>query len=376
MEDKPNYPLKATKILVLGQTPPPYHGQAMMTFRLLDANLESIKIYHVRMSFSQSIKSIGNFEIGKVFHMYSIVGKAIYQRFRYKIKILYYMPAGPNLTPILRDIFMLSIIRIFFPKVIFHFRASGLSAYIEQKGSVLKWLAKRAYNKPDLAIHLSSLNPDDGGYFKAKKKVVVQNGLEDEALPYLPISRPPKAIVNVLFVGIINESKGVLILIEAIKKLRESNHQVRLTLVGDFVSEEFKLKVLSYCQQHSLEGYVHFAGVKQGDEKWRYFLDADIFCFPSFYESESFGNVVVEAMMFELPVVASHWRGIPDIVDDGTTGFLVPVKDACKTASALQTLISDYPLRIKMGTVGRQKYLHSFRLDNFLNNMQKAFLQV
>ncbi len=308
--------------------------------------------------------------------MFSVVGQAILCKFRHKTDILYYMPAGPNLVPVIRDIIMLVILRLFFHKTIFHFRAAGLSEFIQSRGSLFRRFAKAVYHAPDLAIHLSALNPDDGGYFEAKRKVVVRNGLEDEALPYLPIQRTPKDTIHILFVGIISESKGVHILLEAVHQLIASGHPVNLTVVGDFASEQFKNKALSYCRQHAIEKQVHWVGVKKGEEKWRYFLEADIFCFPSFYESESFGNVAVEAMMFQLPVVATRWRGIPDIVEDGKTGLLVPIKDADKTAEALRTFIEDESLRMSMGKAGRNRYLEYFRLENFLSNMQQAFQQV
>ena len=95
------------KILVVGITPPPYGGQTMMTQRLLDAKFENLKLYHVRMAFSKSMASVGNFEVWKLFHMVEVVAKALYQRFRYQIPSLYYMPGGSSFTPVARDIFIL-----------------------------------------------------------------------------------------------------------------------------------------------------------------------------------------------------------------------------------------------------------------------------
>ncbi len=361
---------------MIGQTPPPYHGQSMMTQRLVDAHFPDIRIFHVRMSFSDSIQAIGKPGLKKVIHMFAIVAQAIRQKFRHRINILYYMPAGPNLAPLLRDIFMLLIIRLFYAKMIFHFRAAGISDFVRQLPAPLRWLARLAYRHPDLSIYLSGRNPDDGGYFHTKKSVIVPNGLEDAAVPYLPIDRPDKEAINILFVGVVNESKGVLVLLQAMAKLLAASKPVRLTLMGDFATAAFKETAFAYCKAQGIADQIDFAGVKQGDDKWQYFLQADIFCFPSFYESESFGNVAVEAMMFQLPVVATQWRGIPDIVQDGTTGLLVPVRDAGKTAEALTKLIDDPQLRQRMGKAGRARYVSTFQFDNFLHNMQQAFLTI
>ena len=361
--------MKKQRVLVVGQTPPPYHGQAMMTQRLLDANYERIALYHVRMAFSKSVASVGTFQLAKLWHMVAVVGRIVFCRFRYRVGTLYYMPAGPNLTPLLRDIFILTLARPLFRRTIFHFRAAGLSEFVEARGGLIRWLARRVYHAPDVAIHLSGRNPDDGGYFSAHRTQVVPNGLEDAARPYLPIERPATSPVRILFVGLLCESKGVLTLLAAVSLLHQEGVAVQVTLVGGFTSPDFEKEVIAYCRAHHLQDSVELAGVRQGDEKWQYFRQADIFCFPSHYESESFGNVAVEAMMFSLPVVATRWRGIPDIVDDGKTGWLVPIQDPESTAAALRQLIQHPEQRRRMGKAGRTKYETHYQLPTFVATM-------
>lgn len=364
------------KVLVVGVTPPPYMGQAMMTERLVNARLDNIKIYHVRMSFSSSMSSIGKVEFGKIIHMFAIVFKSIYYRFRYNVPTLYYMPGGSTFVPIARDIFMLFFLRLVFSKTIFHFRAAGVSEIVEQQPILLKKLAQYAYRSPDLAIHLSSLNPDDGGYFKAKKVAVVPNGLEDAAISYLPLKKHDKDYVSVLFVGVLQETKGVMVLLEAANLLHKQGYKLKINLVGVFASECFRKKALRYLIEHKLEEVVFFPGEKKGDEKWRYFVDADIFCFPSFYESESFGNVIAEAMMFELPVVATKWRGIPDLIEENQTGMTVSTRNPQEVATMVEKLIIDSDLRIQYGRSGRNRFLSKYQLDSFILNLQNHFISV
>ena len=342
----------------------------MMTQRLLDADYRKLAVYHVRMAFSKSVASVGTFQLVKLFHMVGIVIRVVFSRFRHGVDTLYYMPAGPNLTPVLRDIFILTLTRPLFKRTVFHFRAAGLSEFVEARGGLIRRLARRTYRSPDVAIHLSARNPDDGGYFGARRIRVVPNGLEDAAQPYLPIQRPTTSPVHILFVGLLCESKGVLTLLGATRLLCQEDIPIQVTLVGGFTSPEFQRTVEDYCRTHHLQDVVAFAGVRQGEEKWQYFRDADIFCFPSHYESESFGNVAVEAMMFSLPVVATRWRGIPDIVDDGTTGWLVPIRDSESTAAALRQLIRQPDQRHRMGEAGRAKYEAQYQLATFVATME------
>lgn len=361
------------RILVIGQTPPPYMGQALMTQRLVDANFEGIEIHHIRMAFSRSISSIGKFEIGKVVHMLSIVWQAWMHKLKYGTKILYYMPAGPNLVPVVRDIFILTCLRLFYAKVIFHFRAAGLSDFLTDSHPAVRWIGKRVYGSPSLAIHLSHLNPDDGGYFKAKEVRVIPNGLEDAALTHLPIVRETKPEPVILFVGVLKASKGIMVLLETAAILRAKGHSFHVWLMGEFDSISSKETFLARRQSLGLEETVELLGVKKGEEKWPYFAKADIFCFPSYFESESFGNVLVEAMMFELPIVTTYWRGIPSIVQDQKHGFLVPVKDPEATAMALGSLIDDPALRETMGKEGRNTYCEDFQLEGFIQHIEEAF---
>lgn len=327
------------------------------------------------MAFSKSMASVGNFEVWKLFHMVEVVAKALYCRFRYRIPNLYYMPGGSNFTPVARDIFILFFLRPVFSKTIFHFRAAGVSEVVNRQPIMLRWAARFVYRKPDLAIQLSDLNPEDGKYFDSKRTVVVPNGLEDAARPYLPIARRPKTKPVILYVGVIQESKGVLVLLEAAKILKEQGCSFQVNLMGDFASEEFKSRTTDYCRQHSLEKTIHWVGVQKGADKWQYFLDADILCFPSFFEAESFGNVVVEAMMFSLPVVATRWRGIPSIVDDEETGLLVPVRNADAVSVALVRLMDSFALRQRIGEAGRVKYERRYQIDSFINNIEGVLLE-
>jgi glycosyltransferase involved in cell wall biosynthesis len=75
--------------------------------------------------------------------------------------------------------------------------------------------------------------------------------------------------------------------------------------------------------------------------------------------------------MFGLPVVATRWRGIPAVVDDGVTGFLVPVRDPAALALALEQLILDAGLRQSLGAAGRRKYLEEFTIDRHLERLEE-----
>ena len=120
-----------------------------------------------------------------------------------------------------------------------------------------------------------------------------------------------------------------------------------------------------------LKNHVRFLGVLTASAKWQAYQDADIFCFPTFFVSESFGRVAVEAMSFSLPVVATAWRGLADVVTD-EVGIIVPIQDPVALSAALSALIHDPERRVKLGEAGRRRYLELFTMKQFERKLGDA----
>ena len=91
--------------------------------------------------------------------------------------------------------------------------------------------------------------------------------------------------------------------------------------------------------------------------------------FPTFYHNECFPLVLLEAMEHGLPCISTTEGGIPGIVDDGKTGFLVPKHDVAVLADKILLLLNDSVLRSNMGKVGREKFEKEFTLEVFEKRM-------
>jgi len=370
-----NSDIKKVKVLVLGQTPPPYGGQALSIQSLVKANFEDLEIHHIRMAFSKSFEEVGKFKMKKIFHLLKVIILSVYKIFKYKIDIIHY-PPGAQKIPLIRDIAVLLILRLTKRKLILIFHASGLSEEVSKWGNVLKWLFRKAFFFPEAAIQTSKFNPPDADFVKAKKKYIVYPGIKDEYNRWVNI---PKTFIDepvILYVGVIMPEKGVNVLVESLKILKDRGKSFRAYLVGEFRSSDYEKELKAKLKNLNLESEIIFTGPKVGDEKWLLYRNADIFCFPSFAPFESFGKVVVEAMMFELPVVATRWRGIQEIVEDSVTGFLVEPKNPVLLAEKLGILLANKELRIEMGKRGRIRYLNYFTEEQYLESLRNIFLEV
>jgi len=362
------------KILVVGQTPPPYHGQAIMIEKMLSGDYGNIELLHIRLEFSDSMSDIGKVGLSKIIKLLQVIGKIITMRFRQGIKVLYYPPAGPNLIPIIRDVLILVSTRWLFERTIFHFHASGLTSIYPRLPKLFGWMFRKSYFYPDIAIRLSEFAPEDGKLLMAKKEFIIPNGIEDEFENYsIERDYSDERCVNILYVGIISDAKGVGVLLEALVLLKNRGSRFRASLMGKFVSEEYRQTLEVYLKEKGLDAYVTMLGFLEGKRKWEVYAHADIFCFPTFFDSETFPVVLIEAFSFALPVITTSWRGIPSIIDDGVHGYMVPIKDSKALAQKLELLIDDPLLRRKFGWNGRKKYLEYYSIEKYHQRLLEVF---
>lgn len=345
-----------------------------MIEHLVKADLEGVQIRHVRMGFSADISQVGRLRLSKLFRLLTLVVKIAYNRVRYRPRILYYPPAGPNRVPMFRDFAILLATRWMFPATVFHFHASGLGLLYE---SLPKWqqaVFRVAYFDPAAVIRISSLAPEDGKALRAKREYIVPNGIAHPRGAN-PLRRPSDDdLLRVLFVGILMEPKGVLTLVEAARILVDRGLNLRVEFMGQFDDPTFADTVNEAVSEYGLEDRIGWLGQLQGDAKWAVFESSDVLCHPTRYDTAPV--VILEAMATGLPVVSTRHSGIPSMVDDGVTGLLVEPGNPTALADALLRLAQDKELRHAMGTAGQQRFEQEFTLAAHIEALRKVFLDV
>jgi len=182
---------------------------------------------------------------------------------------------------------------------------------------------------------------------------VIPNGVCLEEFSGIQDMRGTSPEFTILFVGrLYPRQKGLLPLIQALALLPESVG-ARLRLVGeDWGGAATVAKIASRL---GVSGRITIVGRLSRVDLLREYASADVFVLPSLFEP--FGIVLLEAMASGLPVVASRTGGIPEIVDDGRTGCLVPPGDASALAYAIRQLAEDDALRQSLGRAGRERVI-------------------
>ncbi|MEN2282925.1 glycosyltransferase family 4 protein [Algoriphagus sp. SE2] len=210
---------------------------------------------------------------------------------------------------------------------------------------------------------------------KIAKPEVIHNGIpyEDHLKPFpdakenlgLPVDK-----LIITMIGRINPGKGQRYFLEIAKRILEIYPTCHFLLVGDpfpgyeYIQEELK----SFVQENRMEESVSDFGFRKDIPE--VLAASDIFVLPSVLP-DSFPTVILEAMASSKPVIATRSGGAEEMVDNGKTGFLIPIDDVEKGVKAISDLIND-PSKIKsFGEAGRQKVLNSYNLNTFKEKIEK-----
>ena len=162
--------------------------------------------------------------------------------------------------------------------------------------------------------------------------------------------------------------KGIHVLLQAFAACARQHPTISLVVVGDG-PERSALE--NSAKELGIDHRVHFLGYRSDVD--RILPHMDIFTLPSF--GEGFGLVLLEAMAHSKPVVATDVMSIPEIVENGKTGFLVPAKDISALAQALDTLIEDPGLRDQFGKAGYQRVREEFTIEGMVGKTIKEYAE-
>jgi len=203
---------------------------------------------------------------------------------------------------------------------------------------------------------------------------LVPHGLPDASLGRPAVARGSGPGLEVLFVGRLEARKGIDTLLDAVVLGREQGVDLRLTVIGDDTlpgpGGATYRQAFERSHPRHLEA-VRFLGRVDDDELYAHYGAADAFVAPSRFES--FGLILLEAMMFATPVVCADVGGMAEIVEDGVTGLVVPAADVEALAAALGRLAASADLRAELGAAGRQAFERRFSVPAMAEGVERYY---
>jgi glycosyltransferase involved in cell wall biosynthesis len=228
-----------------------------------------------------------------------------------------------------------------------------------------KWFLTWAARAADAPVAISRYTADEVQEAAHVPLEVIPYGVAgvagepDGTAPIRSASSPARPY-TALFVGRLVARKGVSTLIEALALLPHAL-DARVTVVGDGPE---RAALATLARERGLGARVTFRGRVPDAELRAAYRSADVLVLPSVVDTrgdtEGLGVVLLEAMAFGVPVVASRLGGITDIVTDGVTGRLVPPGDAAALAAALTGLARDPALGLRLVEGGRRLLREQF----------------
>lgn len=203
----------------------------------------------------------------------------------------------------------------------------------------------------DLKLHIVNLGINENNV------IVVPNGVDTEK--FKPAGKEnARKLLNlpldkniILFVGALRSIKGVDYLIEAAKNFVDSNTELYLVGRDDGLKKSLK----KMAQDFKITDFIKFIGPVNHEDIPLWISASDILVLPSL--SEGRPNVVLEALACEVPVVATDVGGIPELIINGETGYLVPAKNPLELSEKVNKLLGDENQREKMGKFGRKSII-------------------
>jgi glycosyltransferase involved in cell wall biosynthesis len=173
-------------------------------------------------------------------------------------------------------------------------------------------------------------------------------------------------VPTVLFIGREFERKGGDVLLQAFAKVRARIPEARLVVIGP--------RALTIQEP----GVTNLGLLRKDDPRdWGRLIEAyrsaDVFCFPTRYEP--FGIVILEAMLFGLPCVATRTGAIPEMVRDGETGYLVPPDNVEALTERLLRLLEDRDQAIRLGDAARKRADTDFTWEAVTSKMLEVMRQ-
>ena len=359
--------------------------------------------YHVNARLSKKLEDIGDLRIGKFLLLLWYCLQAIWCRFRYGVTNFYYIPAPGKRSALYRDWVVMLICRLFFKRMILHWHAAGLAKWLEiAVGMRHRSITYRLMKKVDLSIVLSRYNRADAEKLFSRQVRVVSNGIPDPCPQFerdiLPRRQARFAarrkllagqtlgtedlkragedphLVKVLYLAHCTREKGLFDALAAASLAsqrlaeRQAPVSLRLLVTGGFVTAEEEAEFKKIMAQPAIAQMVQYFGFVSGDQKHRLLREADLFCFPTYFQNENQPVNLIEAMAFGLPILTTRWRSLPELFPTDYPG-LVNIRAPEQAADVLLALMEQ-----ESGEGFRDIFLRTFTLERHLQGLADAFL--
>jgi glycosyltransferase involved in cell wall biosynthesis len=359
-----------SKILFLVQLPPPIHGVSVLNEHIY--NIASFNDLFdkdiVELKFSNDLKTLSQLSFDKVYRTFKIAVSLFKKTISFKPNFVYFTISPSNNT-FYRDLLFVFIIKVMRVKPIYHLHGKGIMDNINSRPFLLK-IYKWGFNN-SVIIHLSDgLIATEITPLKLKKATIytLQNGIKkEENASKIGIENKED---DLLFLSNLFPSKGIFVLIEALRFVKMELPNIKVNIVGNTVNDEILTKVKTMIHDYNLNQSVIVHGQKTGHEKNAFFEKSKVFVHPTL--NDAFPLVILEAMQYGLPVISTYEGAIPEIINEHT-GILVEKNKPKLLADKIVSMMSNQAQLKTMSNNCREEFDKRFIIDRFDSQISNIF---
>ncbi len=353
------------KVLMIIHMPPPVHGASMMGQYVFESTFINNKYecHYINETISADVSHVGKFGLYKVKTIIRHCKRLIKEIREFGPDLVYITPSAyqPEFGMI-RYVFEFLILNHYKCKKLIHFHNKG------DKGKCSKWYFRWYYlmlfRRSSVIFLADKLSNQFDWILTPKQVYICPNGIPEISSSHGIFTRNSEKI-KLLFLSNLIESKGILVLLDAIQILSENGIDVYCDVVGAESVGINKARFDVEIKKRNLKDRVVYHGKRYGLEKYEFFRDADIFVFPTYFPGECFPLVLLEAMEFKLPLISTDNGAIEEIVRDGENGFICKQNDCDSLVEKLLILVNNKELRKKMGKNSYAFFKEKYTLERF-----------
>lgn len=359
------------RILFIVPLPPPVHGSTVMCQYIKDSRHinSDYECDFVNLTTSRNTDELGSFSLVKVWRLLVAYSNVFIKLLTKRYTLCYVALAFKG--SFLKDAPFVLLCKLFRKKIVIHLHGKGATE------GAKKWyyrkLLKVTFKNTKVVLLSWLLYPDVEKYVQRENVYVCPNGVS--TVDYVFAERHSKE-PQLLFLSNLIETKGVIVLLDALQILKERGYSFKCDFVGGESKEIDATRFAEETEKRGLKDTATYKGRKYGKEKDEAFNNSDVFVFPTFYDNECFPLVLLEAMQHGLPIVTTNEGAIEDIVKNGVNGFISERRNAVSLADCLCKLIDDEALRIGIGRKNYEVYHTSFTIDMFEKTLDSIFSSV
>lgn len=251
--------------------------------------------------------------------------------------------------------------------VIFHLHGGGFFDFYRERCGPLRRLAVRlVLDRVARIVTLSEAGASRIAAITANPRVSVIPNMVDMR-PFRGMARRERGEPALLFLGRLEATKGVYELLEAASRLHRRFPGLRLILAGAGDAQALARR----AAELGIAGAVEYPGWVEGEQKHALLARASVFVLPSHVENMPVS--VLEAMAAGLPVIATAVGAVPELVEHGASGLLVPPRDAQALALAIEAMLADPGKRERMARTALARAERRYSVERLMPRLEAMY---